>query len=421
MLPGRRGGAPSQNAEWGAAVNTNNNRTPSPIPGLFFPSDSSTTNYNYNDNNDNYNLTLSNAAAHWSLDSTNYSASGWNSALRNIEIDGRDLEQETNWWDPEKLKDPPRPGRGILPPLMVECLHDAEHTLFSVGVTPPDIAKLPQPSSPAHARAGSVASNASAGASSLSLGTPKPIPVTSGPPVPPPSAEEVRTAIPHPNAYYCRKHNSWVLLIWKSSSQLPPLAKSFLAAHPDGVTLPDQTRRRRIGNCLQAEGLGGKKANRTHHFHVYEKAVEGKNLTPPFRRGDWERKVKPGEEDEEAGAEGDQAEVKKEKSESDMDVVQSQDDAVPMEGVMAEEEEEDEETDLLDLYVCCQCSLYCVASSEVLPGVVEAKHIDQLVKTKTENPIVGKNGPTTALIALELILKYVRPSVPVLCVVGWSG
>jgi ubiquitin carboxyl-terminal hydrolase 25/28 len=64
---------------------------------------------------------------------------------------------------------------------------------------------------------------------------------------------------------------------------------------------------------------------------------------------------------------------------------------------------EEGEGDLLDLYVCCQCSFYVIASG-VIPGVVPVKLLEDLVKNKMENPPPDKTGELAALITLETIL-----------------
>lgn len=64
---------------------------------------------------------------------------------------------------------------------------------------------------------------------------------------------------------------------------------------------------------------------------------------------------------------------------------------------------EESEGYLLDLYVCCQCSFYVIAS-DVIPGVIPVKLIEDLVKNKIENPPPDKSGELAALITLETIL-----------------
>jgi ubiquitin carboxyl-terminal hydrolase 25/28 len=63
----------------------------------------------------------------------------------------------------------------------------------------------------------------------------------------------------------------------------------------------------------------------------------------------------------------------------------------------------DSEGKLLDLYVCCQCSLYVVASG-VIPGVIPRKHFAEFVHGKRSNPIVGKTGELSVVLSLETLL-----------------
>ncbi|THH10524.1 hypothetical protein EW146_g8349, partial [Bondarzewia mesenterica] len=189
-----------------------------------------------------------------------------------INIDGRDEDEENDWWNVAVREKHRRPGSGILPPLLADKLHNPLHSLFSVSVSPPDI-KIPSflPSTPS-------SSSSSPPIASGSSAAP--------PPFIQPTAEEVRTAVPHPNAYYCTRHNGWVIILWKSSSFFPPLARSFLKNNT--VPLLDQARRRKTGSCIgEGEHQRGQ-ANRTHHLHVYERAVDARQLTPAFRRSEWE-------------------------------------------------------------------------------------------------------------------------------------
>jgi ubiquitin carboxyl-terminal hydrolase 25 len=63
---------------------------------------------------------------------------------------------------------------------------------------------------------------------------------------------------------------------------------------------------------------------------------------------------------------------------------------------------EDGEGNLLNLYVCCQCSY--VIGSDVIPGMIPVKLLEDLVKNKVENPPLDKSGELTTLITLEKIL-----------------
>jgi ubiquitin carboxyl-terminal hydrolase 25/28 len=64
---------------------------------------------------------------------------------------------------------------------------------------------------------------------------------------------------------------------------------------------------------------------------------------------------------------------------------------------------EEEEGKLLDLYVCCQCTLYCV-SSGVISGVVSKKYMDELQRDRKGHPGVGKSPEQTIALTIETIL-----------------
>ncbi|PCH34498.1 cysteine proteinase [Wolfiporia cocos MD-104 SS10] len=158
-----------------------------------------------------------------------------------------------------------------------------------------------------------------------------------------PSSDEARTAVPHPRAYYCREHNGWVLLIPQSSSVLPPLARTL------ETPLPDQNRRKITNSCVgKGEQLYGQ-VNATHHWHRYERAVDATKLNPPFMRDDT----------------------------------------------------------LLDLYLCCQCSTYCLVS-DVIPGVLPVDVVNRFTRERLENPSVGRTGKATALAGWETIVTIVE-------------
>jgi ubiquitin carboxyl-terminal hydrolase 25/28 len=58
------------------------------------------------------------------------------------------------------------------------------------------------------------------------------------------------------------------------------------------------------------------------------------------------------------------------------------------------------EGELLDLYVCCQCSLYCVVS-DVIPGVIPQRTFEAFVKERLDHSQVGKTPQMSLAIALE--------------------
>ncbi|KAI0352188.1 cysteine proteinase [Trametes cingulata] len=239
-------------------------------------------------------------AADWDAIASTVDNWGEPGTTRRIVIDGRDENEELHWYDPAVHA--LRPGPGVLPPLLADMLHDPDHALYSVSTQPHP------PSTTPHV----------------------------------PSADEVRTAIPHPNAYYCREHNGWVFLLWRSSSVLPPLVKD-----PE-TPLPDQARRKRTTSCVGDGEQPFGPANLTHHWHRYEKAVDATKLNPPYTHGEL----------------------------------------------------------LLDLYLCCQCSMYCLVS-DVIPGVIPAALVDAFTRDKLSHPAVDKTPRATAVAGWETILTII--------------
>ena len=267
--------------------------------------------------------------------------------VQRVNIDGRVEEEELNWWDSSVRQTHRRPGAGILPTLLDNYLHNADHTLFSVSASLPDI-KPKHRSSESH-------------------------PSISHPPVNPPSADEVRRSIPHPNAYYCHKHNGWVLLLWKSSVMDPPLSKSYR-----GPPLPDITRRLRSHSCAAENPQSATQVNKTHHFHYYQSAVDASKITTPFKRADWEHPPRT-------------------KSRRRQAVL------IDHSNFNTAENLSQPGGELLDLYVCCQCSLYCVVS-DVIPGVIPQRTFEAFIKDKQEKPHLGKTPVVSLAVALDTIL-----------------
>ena len=290
-------------------------------------------------------------------------------------IDGRIPYEEIHWWNPEIRERNKRPGPGVLAPVLAEELHDSNHSLFSVNVTGPSIPPVSKELPP----------------------VPKdntvvpPTPSSSQHPVDhsPPTEEEVRTSVPHPNAYYCPKDNGWVILSWKSSSVAPPLAKSYIAS--GGPPLPDQARRRRAPSCIEEGDQPFGKTNKTHHFHKYEKAVDSHQLTTPYRKDEWESLEAVKQRRRVGTIMTTDLNISAIKAD-DMDTLGDND-----------VESAEEEGRLLDLYVCCQCSFYCVASG-VIPGVIPRRHLDELVRDKKGHPGVGKSAEDSIVLAFDTFL-----------------
>jgi len=271
--------------------------------------------------------------------------------IQMVNIDGRVEEEESNWWDPSVRQTHDRPGAGILPTLLENYLHNADHTLFSVSASPPKVKPRHPPSN----------SN----------------PSISHPPVNPPSADDVRGSIPHPNAYYCRRHNGWILLLWKSSAIDPPLSESH-----DGRPLPDITRRRNTYSCIDESPQSVPQANKTHHFHYYKAAVDASKITTPFKHADWEHRFRT-----------------KFRRRQGVLIDHSNTSAHSL----AADDSHESEGERLDIYVCCQCSFYCVVS-KVIPGVIPRGTFEAFVKEKLEHPHVGKTPIMSVVTALDTVL-----------------
>jgi ubiquitin carboxyl-terminal hydrolase 25 len=284
----------------------------------------------------------------------NTGTSGWTSNLvsaswgaQSVPIANRDLDEELSWWSPESRLKHKRPGPGMLPPILQEQLHDGNHTLYSVKASPPDwVGSLPPSTSTTESRQ----------TSTLSYDREK-------------AEEEVRLSVPHPNAYFCPKENAWIILAWKSSSVIPPLSDSFeQSKHP----LPDKNARKSSLNCLHTEGHALGEENKTHHFHHYSNAVDSLKLTPPYRPTDW-----------------------------------SNPPSEPTESPMLVDSEKSNQTVELpmDLFICCQCSFYCVGSPPI-SGVIPAKLWESYIKERGASPQPGANENQAVFQAVEGLSRY---------------
>lgn len=132
--------------------------------------------------------------------------------------------------------------------------------------------------------------------------------------------------------------------------------------------------------------------NKTHHFHRYAKAVDARKLNPPFLRNEWEKAEKVKQKRRQVTLILDDFDVEKMGAVADDE--------------MEDDQNEDEEGDLLDMYVCCQCSFYCVASG-VIPGVIPRKHFDEFIRDKREHPPVGKSGELAIITGWETLIMCV--------------
>ncbi|KAG6840763.1 hypothetical protein C0991_004548 [Blastosporella zonata] len=306
-----------------------------------------------------------------------------------VTINGRNDYEEMHWWDPALRDEEMRPGPGMIPTVLAEALHDPDHSLFSVHVNMPDIKVPSAPPAPAPSSESDPQPSSSSPARNAwqSSSSPAPSTSTTAASPPPPTDSDVRTAVPHPNAYYCPKENGWVILSWKSSTVSPPYARSFKESRH--LPLPAQDRRRRTPSCLETGPLNP--ANMTHHFHKYEKAVDSHKLTPPFRMEEWEvnESVK---QKRRAHTISEGIDIEK-MNPKDLDSI--------------DDVNTESEGRSLDLYICCQCSVYCVASG-VIPGVIPRKCFDEFIRDKRSSPPAGMSGEVAVFEAFETIVRIIE-------------
>ncbi|KIY73387.1 cysteine proteinase [Cylindrobasidium torrendii FP15055 ss-10] len=315
------------------------------------------------------------AESSWSTNTQgNWASSTWmpETLKANVPIE-RSANEEAEWW-----KDHGRPGPGYLPSMVEAELHDADHTLFSVIAQQP---KVPS-STPAGSSTAQPSTAASTPAAASSSSPPSSQETHPSPPHVPPSDEEIRKAVPHPNVYYCPKDNNWTLIQCLSSAVLPKLT----AAAEKQYRLPAQHHRARL-DCLKSG-----KDNKTHHFHKYPQAVDSARIQPPYR-------------------DIHQAAAVREKHrrtaiiDADIDVEKMQIEEV--------NNAAEEAGFLLDLYVCCTCACYCIVSPPI-DGIVKGSVWAGFVADRRENPQVGRSKEVS-------LYKSVAALAGILLALLWNG
>jgi ubiquitin carboxyl-terminal hydrolase 25 len=196
--------------------------------------------------------------------STNYSFDtnfDWTTAISNslpatVSIDGRDAQEEEQWWNLDLRNSQARPGPGMTPPLASAQLIDHSHPIFSATYKPSSRPITPAPASPVKSSA-----------TSPSI----PIP----PPFLNPTPSELQHIKPHNEAFYIPTKNYWVLIAAREGPlPIPSDFQNSKDAHP----FPDSSRRGTHLNCLTSSP----RANHTHHFHLYPDALPGSSVFGAF-------------------------------------------------------------------------------------------------------------------------------------------
>ncbi|CAE6429960.1 unnamed protein product [Rhizoctonia solani] len=319
-------------------------------------------------------------AHEWDVEPGTFGGTQW--GVRNPDpvewgIQANELDR---WWDPQLHER--KPGHGILAPRVIEMMHDSDHVLYEVTISgnpTPDpqstSALSPKPS------VSSTGALNSTGGSPIPPTSPAPHPSTTGETTPAPerviphtlpTSEELRDAIPHPSALYCRKHHGWVILFISATSA----TASHLTAHwctaPEKKTLLDRlpdASLRTNKDCLDPEVPSEwpstpSSSQRIHHFHKYPNAVAGSGLFPALKRPN--ATPKSGEDVEMA------SESQFQEGQDEFRISWEQ--APPAEH--------------LDLYLCCS--------------------LNSFIQDHYSNPKPGQDKEQSALTALEMLLRIVE-------------
>lgn len=272
------------------------------------------------------------------------------------------FEEETNermWWHPYHRGLLKPLGPGMLPVLTASKIHNDTHELLKVSATLPE------------------------GASTASA---------EGAPTPP-DADEVRQAIPHPNAYYCAKCNGWVI-VQKTRASRPPIFDSYAEACHD-LNFPNSRNHNREAECNYqhlSQTSYDHDPEKVHHYHLYEDAIPSNSIQPPYLRHSWEppadlpRKLVTHHVGDNETFWSIPTFIMSERDGNDIHA-----DIVP--GV-----------DYLDLYACCQCTTNLYVTRNPVPGVVSPRLLADLQRERAS----GGQGPVRVAVALEFIIRLVE-------------
>ena len=278
-------------------------------------------------------------------------------------------EEGDKWWSATELFARKPPGEGLLPVLAAEEVHTSDHELLKIDVTPPDIRTAELAEVPADFK--------------------------------PPTADEVRAAIPHQNAYFCRQCNGW-MIIQRSKLSQPPVEldrgglDTLLGRVPAlAVRLP--RRKELVGGIPECskrvDETWNHRPKQTHHFHRYHGVVSAARLNPPFLRPSWEYKAAP-----------------MPPLVQELDAQSLPEPRVtflawkyPSIKVTPPPTDHGCDVDWLDIYMCCECPVNIMATRSPIPGVVPRRLLDDLIRERMS--VGAGKQPLYVVLALETILK----------------
>lgn len=276
-------------------------------------------------------------------------------------------DESDKWWSATELYTRKPPGEGLLPVLAAEEVHTSDHELLKIHVALPDIRAAEPDEATADFK--------------------------------PPTAEEIRAAIPHQNAYFCRKCNGW-MIIQRSKLSQPPVEldhgglDTLLGRAPVySVRLP--RRRELVGGVPECskrvDETWNHRPTQTHHFHRYHGVVSAARLNPPFLRPPWEYKAAP-----------------MPPLVQELDTQSLQDPRTtflawkwPSIKVTLPPTDHGCDVDWLDIYMCCECPVNIMATRSPIPGIVPRRLLDDLIRERLS---MGKQ-PLFVILALETIIK----------------
>lgn len=347
----------------------------------------------------------------------------------NLGVIGTDEPWRDNsdkWWDRELQRSRRRPGPGMLAPRAIEAMHDSDHILYEVTITgnpstEPSTALSPKASirsvgalnapNPSVPSTSTPAVTTPAPASAVGAKETTPEPDVEVNPHVTPTAEELRDAIPHPSALYCRRHLGWFVVSIITASATASHLGTHWCADPDKKaifdTLPDPTLRN-DKDCLERETSPNKgslyatinwsneKEPKMHHFHVYHNVVAGSGLYPPLKRQISTVSAPVPASSSNPGGDVDMT--------SQSQVLEVEDTA---EVAPETTWKEAPPTEHLDLYMCCQCKTQVICSPDggVIPCVIPADAIEGFIQERGSHPKPGQTPEQSAFTSLEMIMR----------------
>lgn len=330
-------------------------------------------------------------------------------------------------WGPGVRHGDREPEPGVRALHAVKMMHDSNHALYEVSISgepivSPSTAPSPKPSV---AAPGALDPSTRASLTASWATAPSTVggeaPATAAEPAPgtavshvPPTPEELRDAIPHSSALYCRQHHGWVIFAVTAASATACHISAYWCADPEEKylldSLPDTTPRAskpcsdntdtdrntaKFGWNCQAPP-----EKKMHHLHKYPNAVVGsggyatlrQEVLSPTGGPHIIALPKSGEgADTELGTQGTQSEV--------------QDDNNFRSGW-----ERASLLQHLDLYLCCQCrtQVLCSPAGSVIPGIIPSSALERYIHERTSNPNAGQSNEQSAFASLELMLRIVE-------------